>query len=690
MSRSLDVYFWDVEAVEWDRPILACVVSSSGDEHVFRGPRCLEDVSDFMDKHKGTYLAHYGGGYDVPLLLNVRGFAEIILSGTNILNAREGKLSLRDTFPAWLASLAKVGEAVGLSKMQVDRGDVGGMQESDLVAYCLRDVHVLRRGYEEHRRFLEDHGAPMSWTAGSAAVQLVRALEPGAYKSLVANRCAVEDVIAFLDDGGGRGGRTECWGRGVVDGVTSLDFKSSYPARYARDAVPIGLQEWMRGMPRRDGVFLCRWTWPHRDRVAPALDFSTACGYGDCESWLTEGEIRLFEARGVDVEIVRGWVGRDVVECGQVFADVMFKAKEGTGPARFFSKVFLNSWHGKALEHPIKEHFTRWRPPEDGYHKGFGIDVVGDERGRPDASWFRYFSIECGDDQRCEWYQQPIMGETILGRARVALFDEAFAALEAAGIPVLYCDTDSCHAQASESEVRQVLGDRIGTGIGQLAIEATGCRGYYLGPKAYLLVDGQGQVVKQALKGIPLRSYARGTIDADGLVREARKGEHARDVRLYVFERALSRGKTACLKDGVSTFLRGAHGYEAADGTRTKSRWGRAPQVREVRCSGRGKAFVTSAEDQARAWSYVSIDETIAYEVLSAMAWRPVRAERWEEIPEETRADLVARGHVLFVDVHGEPLGEREDDTYRVSLTDAGKRALASMGEIGPRRHEDD
>ena len=691
MTRHGPIYGWDIEAVEWDRPVLAVVCSEHGDESVFRGADCLRRVADHMRRHPGTYVAHYGGGYDVPLLMNVRGFPEIVLTGTNILAARDGyRLTLRDTFPWWLASLKRVGEAVGLAKLEVDRGDIAGMSENDLVDYCVRDVHVLLRGVSFCNAFLDEHGAARRWTAGSSAVSLVQALEPGSWRALIENRNDVDDVRTFLDEGAGKGGRTECMARGVYEGVTSLDFKSSYPARYADREVGYGMRRAdpaeLRLAERDPGhadvaglVAYGSWDWPHRGRIAPALDFASACGFGRGEGWLIEEEIRAFAEQGVRVLIDRGWLPREIGAIGQVFARVMFAAKESGGPAAFFAKVFLNSWHGKNLEHPIKEHFTRWRPEEGEYIEGMGIDVVGDREARPDACWFRYNSIECGEDNRCEPYQQPVMGELILGRARAALYREAFRTLERAGIPVLYCDTDSCHALASEARCREVLGDVMGSTIGKLSVEATGCTGYYLGPKAYLLVDGAGKVVKSALKGIPLKSYARGTVDADGLFREARAGEAGTDVRVRIFEQALRGEPARCLKDGVSTFLRGAHGFVGADGTRRKSFWGRAPQVREVRTSGRGKSFTVDREDpvgKGADWRYVSVLESVAWHALRKIDRGGYTLARWALLPESARVYLLGERAVVLTTA-----GERGG----VRITEGGRRLLRQAGEFTAR-----
>lgn len=120
---------WDVEASDplrpWDGATLAVVKSEHGDVERFIGDDCLERAAAHMQKARGVYAAHYGGGYDVPLLLNHWRPKKIVLSGSNILIAEEAwDLKLRDTFPWWLCGLKKIGEACGLEKLDVDRKSV--------------------------------------------------------------------------------------------------------------------------------------------------------------------------------------------------------------------------------------------------------------------------------------------------------------------------------------------------------------------------------------------------------------------------------------------------------------------------------------------------------------------------------------------------------------------------------------
>jgi hypothetical protein len=591
---------WDVEASDplrpWDGATLAVVKSEEGDCERFVGPDCLERVAAHMQKARGTYFAHYGGGYDVPLLLNHWRPKRLVLSGSNILIAEDAHdLKLRDTFPWWLSSLAKVGQAVGVHKLDVDRAQMERLSLDEQVKYCEQDVDVLLAGVGAASDFLTARGAQQAFTAGQSAASLVRALEPGSWKALQRNRCDVDDVMTMLNSGAVRGGRVECGARGVVEGVHVYDIKSSYPARYAHRDVGVGLR--VATPDDTVGVWRCRWRWTDRRRVPPALDARTMCGVGDCEAWLIDDEIAAFESCGVAVERLEGWAAKEVIPIGQSFAAEMFACKEGAGPERFCAKVFLNSWHGKATMSPLQEQFTAWYPKS--YWGPGGPPQLVPEG--PNATWNRYLTLDADREGLLKPYQQPITGTLILGRARVAIW-EIDDALHKAGWPVLYNDTDSVMTTCPP----ELMPWKLGNQLGELAHEGGPYVGYFLGPKAYCLTDPTtGQVKKCALKGIPHRSYTDGVVDPDGLFREARGVERVRgngvfarkgpgrDTRVQLFERALGpHGAARALKDGLSTFLRGVQGV----GDRGPGVWCRSPVIRTVRPSGRGKVHVSETE----------------------------------------------------------------------------------------------
>jgi hypothetical protein len=667
-SKRRKLWTWDLEAFSWDQVCCAVLMSEDGDVERLTGTpqQILASAAAHMLRVRGTYVAHYGGGYDVPLLLNAHKFQKIVLTGSNILSAEDGQtLKLRDSYPWFLCPLAKLGEAVGMAKGNVDRSALHLLTMKEILDYCENDCGVLLKGVQAAQAFQDSYGADRAWTAGSSAVSIMRALEPGTWAALVRHALPVDDVKEALQCV--RGGRVECMVRGRVDPVWVYDIKSSYPARYATQPVGIGLRH--AGPDDHECcVWRCQWVWPHRRLIPPALDDATMTGVGLCEAWLIDEEIDAFRSCGVEVKRLEGIAPQMILPLGQSFAREMFAAKESTGPARAFSKVWLNSLHGKLSEDPIKEAFTAWRPARS----------VGPDPRRAGRSWWRYFEVNSPDWFTAHPHAQPIAAAQILGRARVALW-RIDNALQMAGWDVYYNDTDSVMTNCPPDKMPVPLGKELG----QLALEGGPYTGLFLGPKAYLLLDADGKVAKQALKGIPLRSYANGVLDSKTIFREAERpspsrpeGEKGTDIRLQVFETALRDPRGArCLKDGVTSFLRGLGNAESKDPT-TVEHWRRAPFVRDVKPSGRGKVFAT--EVSAKSWAYLTSLEIAALEIVRAL---PMPAARWAARNEDARRYLLDSGFVLVSEPSGKP-----------HLTHAGMAWLKKMGggDLPPPVDDDD
>lgn len=579
------IWGFDFETRKWDKAVCAVAISDKGDEQVFTGLNSIQQMEAFSRKAGGTWVAHAGGRFDLLLMHNyrTRPFDELILSGTTVLTAKEGKrLIYRDSYPWWLASLKKVGEAVGLEKLDVDRSRIEELTEKESVDYCRRDTQIELLGVLASRKFLQDSGARAKWTAGGCALSMLQALEAPSWDLLERYAIPFDKVIAPLSTI--RGGRTEGWFRGEAHTVYTYDFKSSYPARYFDEPVGIGIRQ---AYPSDEiGVWRCRWTWPWRDRIPPALDEWTQAGAGNCEAWLHTVEIEAFERAGVAVKRFEGYAPLLSAPIGQVFARTMFKQKEAEkGAVKFCSKVWLNSLHGKYGEHPIKEMFGSTKPTryEEGSLKYY------DESGY--YRWSeRHYDLVTG---LCSPWTQPIAGGQITARARVALWD-VIHALQTAGWDVYYCDTDSIHTNCPPHKMPVSLG----SSLGQLALEGVGekgkggppYRGLYVAPKAYLLISHKtGRAEKGALKGAPLKDLADGVIQ-HGVFRGARGTEKGRDLQIEFFERAL-RGDAQIAKGGITTFASGLR----------KAEWLNRPMTRTIRPVGRNKRFGSRG-----AWRYLT------------------------------------------------------------------------------------
>jgi hypothetical protein len=596
--------YWDVEASDpdspWDTATLIVSKREDGETMIFRGKGCMAAFATHIEKNPEIYFAHYGGGYDVPLLLNYWRPEKIILTGSTILCAEgRGGLSMRDTYPFWLASAGKIGEAIGVQKLDIDRSQIERLSQQELEDYCVRDVDVILNGMKICRSFLESYGVDPDKvsTAGTAATSLMQALEPLSKQLLADHKIKTQLIGEMLDSGANPGGMTACYALGRRTGVYSYDIKSSYPARYADRDVPIGLRRAesadLASLETFRGIALCSFHWPHRRRVPVAYDSQTGAGYGDVRSWLIDDEIQILLSLGIAVIASIGWCGLDYAPIGQDFARELFAAKERKDAAAFFPKVFVNSWHGKTGMNPVRDNYEA-RYPKKYWAPGGLPQLVPPENG-----WlWHFYTLGCDKDGFAPWHSQPMISAIILGRARAALWrmNDAF---QRSGWDVYYNDTDSIMTNCPPDKSPVPLGKNLG----QLAFEGGPYDGIFLGSKAYVLTDENGQVAKCALKGVPHRQY-RDAVWDDAHIREARGPERlrgagpftrkggGRDLRVSLFETALA-GSAKAYKEGLATFKTGL-----SDLT-----WRRRSLTREIRPTINNLAFDSDG------WRLLSADE---------------------------------------------------------------------------------
>lgn len=607
-------WYADIEASDknrrWDGATLLICQREDGEEVVFEGKTCLAKYVSFMEKHPAIYFWHYGGGYDIPLLLNYWRAEKIVVTGSNILSAdgRHG-LSHRDTYPLWLCPLAKMGEAVGLPKLDIDRAQMERLSPEMLKIYCRRDVEIPRHGMINCREFLTNWGVDPDRvsTAGTAATRLMQRIEPLSYQILNANRIPTQTICEMLDATGNPGAMTACYALGHRSNVHCYDIKSSYPSRYATRDVPIGLRRAERNELAHaetfKGIARVSYFWPYRRRVPVAYDNLSGAGYGWINAWLVDDEIQILLSLGIRPQLHEGWCGTDYAPIGQDFARELFAAKERKDRFAFFCKVFVNSWHGKTGMNPVRDAY------EARYPRKFWTPAGEPKLVPPDTGWlWHFFTLACDKDGLGKWFFQPMISAIVLGRARAALWkiNDAF---QQAGWQVFYNDTDSIFSDCPPEKSPIALSNDLGA----LAFEGGPYEGVFLGAKAYLLMDKNGNVAKCALKGVPHRSYSDAVWEG-AVLREARGDERVigshdspfarkgigRDQRIALFERALS-GSAKAYKEGLRTFKKGLRDMD----------WCRDSLTREI------KPTITNLAFDTEGWRLLSADE-ITYEPYTA------------------------------------------------------------------------
>lgn len=460
----------DIEAVgnTWSQFDLAVAVTHTGEVVVFN---TRDEMQEWVEQREGRVASHSGGTYD---FLFLQGKDNVLLTGSRILTATVGKAHLLDTYPMMPMSLKKIGKAVGLAKLDVDRSRLAELTRKEIEEYCTRDSQVLARALHQHRDFCLSvpHRKP-SWpsTAGATAIYCAEAYEPEAVRHLGRHPL---DPDTWVDHSSAvQGGRTEVWKLGEVNTRTyCYDIKSSYPARYLEAPLPVGpwrpVSHEVHGVP---AVWRVRFKQP-RNRLPLLSSDGVFCHEG--EGWATHEELAAARQElGAKVEVMHGWVSQRVLPFGQHYVRTLYKLKEAGSP---FAKVCLNSLHGKFGQRILG---GIWRRNGEGPE-----DYVRDEE----------LSLP-------RWYQRPLVEAHILARARVALW-RAMDRLHRYGCSVLYTDTDSIHTNADPDTFARVTKAPMGEELGAWELKGVATRALYLARKCYALhwEDGTEFV---ACKGFP-------------------------------------------------------------------------------------------------------------------------------------------------------------------------------------------
>jgi hypothetical protein len=527
-------WFYDFETEEWDRPVIAIAQCEDGDEHIFRGEQAAAQLGAFMREVGGTWIAHAGGIFDHLLVFRDTSWPrEVILAGSSILQARDHArrkrpaLIWRDSYPRWNMSLAKVGKAIGLPKLEVDRARIDALTPAEVETYCRRDVEIVRRAWMLEDEWFARYHVTAS-TAGTGAVKLLEAMDPVTWTRL--SQHLVDPALALggpyleahadtqrPDDCGAlhaiRGGRVETRHVGeVAEPVYVYDLHSSYPSQWAKGALPIGLEQ-------TDSVDLRAWGWLDRvtwHQPSRAYDELTAYelgqdgrGVGELTAWLTWEQAAELDRRGLKPRRHGvGWAPTgEVPAFADQFVRTLYSLKEGGGAESFFAKITLNALSGKTQENPLR----------------FRYLLREDRRDQPlTGRWLDHYEPHPAF-VRVSPYHQPLLAAAVLGRARITLAN-TIEAVERAGHRFLYCDTDSLHTTMAPDDFSRIAD--YGPGLGQWGLEVSGGSARYLASKTYW-IDPPAAKAKTAAKGMPKDILSREHFDAAArgeVVRLSREG----------------------------------------------------------------------------------------------------------------------------------------------------------------------
>ena len=388
------------------------------------------------------------------------------INGTNFM--------FYDTLNHWKMSVKKMGERIGLSKL-----DHGGNFVN--VRYCRRDTEIVWWFVLQMSVIYDSFGAEIRATIGSSALALFKKQNDVHKFKFELSKSTIEWML-----GGYYGGRTEVFYTKPVSGVVQyFDFNSLYPSTMLRDFPDIYSMRFVR-KPNLDFEGMCDCTLEVPDsETIPLLPFRVdtklVFPVGRFRGTFTYPEIRKAIEVGYRViRLHRGFETRGKVRPFTDYVEGLYRKRlkaqeEGDDLMSEAFKLFMNNLYGKMAQgNEITELIPIEKAPS--HSEVFGDMAlhkkVGDYPDQTNVVWPAYV--------------------TTYGRIMVW---DALKHIEKNSGLLLYCDTDSVMFESDKilfSDSKE---------LGKLKLEGVFNYAWFKGPKMYRLVSDQKTFTK--VKGVP-------------------------------------------------------------------------------------------------------------------------------------------------------------------------------------------
>jgi len=361
-----------------------------------------------------------------------------------ILHFRKGRKSLLflDTFNYFKGSVKKMGESIGLEKLEVDFATVS---DEELSRYCKRDVEIIKEFMMRFIDFIEQNDlGSLQKTLASQAFSAFR-------HRFMRHPIFVHNNIEVieLERESYRGGRTEAFfiGRLPKGKYYKLDVNSMYPFVMRERLYPIKLIR-LEKNPSLSGLkrALKRFFVIAHVRVRvdkPCVGIKTErliFPVGEFDAYLTSPEIELVLKHGEIVKVYKYAIyeqHRIFVDYVDFFYSLKEKyAREENGAYKQMSKLFLNSLYGKFGQKVRYLEKIGECEREDGYEVVYDMETG-------ERTTYRFLNNEIWVESK-EYYESEnsfvAIASAVTAYARCYLWE----LIEKAGEEnVYYTDTDS-------------------------------------------------------------------------------------------------------------------------------------------------------------------------------------------------------------------------------------------------------
>lgn len=475
------------------------------------------DVVSFSKTNEKTWVFAHNAKYDTLVtncvsILSSFGFRLEMFSDTNpfifrfrmVLGEKRSKVIMVVSTTNYFAMpLAKIGRAMGLSKLDFDHGETFERTPAFMekaIIYCARDVEIIERVMLEFLSFIQDQqlGSFQMTTAGQAfAAYRMRFLPVGLHIHTYPEPLRVERDSYC-------GGRTECFHIGEKKNIFYHDVNSMYPHVMKTKRFPYRLWTFRKRMSVEDAQDLLERGYGLAARCY--IDTDVPCFHqkgerlifptGSFYTTLTTGEIEFGISRGYILSLENVCV-YEMDDLFSEYVDFFYTRRvaaksEGRDMHELFYKNMLNSLYGKfgqlhAVWEPVGE------TSETGTERVFDVsDMTSYMLKKVGGTVFRKT-----DDEEA-YNSFPVVAAHVTAYARMLMWE----LIEIAGLEhVFYVDTDSIVSDACGHDRLLASGTINDRELGKLKLEAVGDILIH-GSKDYELHTADDRHVVK-MKGIP-------------------------------------------------------------------------------------------------------------------------------------------------------------------------------------------
>lgn len=462
-DRYTDWYGMDTENDHTGKVTLVCLIHESGEKWIWKE---AGKFVEWCEKAKGkpVVICHnleydlvneFGALYPYLALNYLKG---------RLISAKYKSVSFLDSGNHFRMSLAKLGESLGIKKMDMD------IYSEEYVA---TDAWICLKAMVKARDYISSIGGRIGATSGSSAVSVWRFMTDD------------EFLLGPIDGPwfrkGYYGGRTEIFNRRIEGECFKYDVNSMYPFSMLNDFPEYAVED--SKFEKSKGMAEITISIPHDLFIAPLVfrDSNGRLTYpvGIIRGVWTYDEIRQAEKMGSKVLKVHKALGCNALI--RPFDDFIWtlykKRKESKDDAeRLFLKVLMNSLYGKiASKNQITRTVSKYNLLKSSSKRLGEVKWINHQRGLLD-----YYTPQ-------QPYVHMVWGSMITAYARLNLLKWM---LKVPKEKLGYCDTDSVfcvdHRFAESPE------------LGMMKLEETKPWYEFIQPKCY---DGGGDYY--IAKGVP-------------------------------------------------------------------------------------------------------------------------------------------------------------------------------------------